>query len=518
MASPATDLAAFCADLATCLEAEDIQDKAHVHRLKLALTRKHRLDAVPSDATVLRTLAPHVAARFRPILRSKATRTASGVAVVAAMTAPHPCPHGTCVYCPGGPRVGTPQSYTGREGAALRAAKHGYDPFRQTRARLAQLRAIGHPTDKVDFIVLGGTFTALDPDDQRRFIQGCFDGLNGFASDDLEAAHRANETAASRCVGLTIETKPDCFLGKDVDRCLGLGVTRVELGLQSTHDDVLRRANRGHTAAEGKEAIRRGKDAGLKVGLHMMPGLPGSDVDRDLASFRALFDDPAWRPDMLKIYPTLVLPDTGLYRMWRRGAYRPLTTEETVELLAKVKALVPPWVRIQRIQREIEAPLIAAGNRRGDVRVLAQERLAREGRSCRCIRCREIGLRRAPLDPDAVHLHRVDYEASGGTEVFLSYEDADRSLLVGYARLRSGPSGAFLRELKVFGDLVPLRERPEGRWQHRGFGTRLMGEAERVAREDFDHRRLRVTSGVGVRNYYRRLGYVRDGPYMAKAL
>lgn len=500
------------------LDGGEVTAKEEVHRLKMELTRKHALPRIPRDSEILANAPPRLRHSLAPLLRTKPSRTASGVAVVAAMTAPHDCPHGVCVYCPGGPRFGTPQSYTGREPAAMRAARHGYDPYGQTRNRLAQLRAMGHPTDKVDFIVLGGTFTSLDVGYRERFIKGCFDGLNDVVSKDLESAHRVNETAESRCIGLTIETKPERFLGPEVEHSLHLGTTRVELGLQSTYDDVLKRVNRGHTDADSRRATRRAKDAGLKVGFHMMPGLPGSDPDRDFESFRTLFEVPDYRPDLLKIYPTLVLPGTGLHRLWKRGLYTPLGTEEAVDLLARIKAIVPPWVRIQRIQREIEVPTVQAGPRKGHLRELALDRLREDRRRCRCIRCREVGLLRAPAQSFDPRLFETRYEASGGTEVFLSYEDAGRTRLAGYARLRLGPTGTFLRELKVVGPVVRIHEEPDAQWQHRGLGRALVSRCEEIARRESGGCRLYVTSGVGARVYYRKLGYRREGPYMVKAL
>ena len=495
----------------------EVRGKRDLQRVKAELVRRHRLDGIPPDSEILQGAPPSLREAYVDVLRVKPTRSASGVAVVAVMTPPHACPHGTCVYCPGGLRVGTPQSYTGSEPAARRAALHRYDPYAQTVARLDQLHRTGHATDKIDFIVLGGTFSALDPAFRESFVKGCFDGMNGSVSRDLQEAHACNETAASRCIGLTIETKPDCFVGPEVEGTLRLGTTRVELGVQTTHDDVLRLVNRGHTDADSRDATRRAKDAGLKVGYHMMPGLPGNDVDRDLESFHAIFDDPVYRPDMLKIYPTLVLEGTGLHAMWVHGRYRPMTTEEGVELLAKVKAIVPPWVRIQRIQREIEADAILGGPTKGDLRVRAQRRLEREGKRCGCIRCREVGLRRGAAPPEGIELRQIEYEASGGTEVFLSCEDAGRTALVGYARLRLCDAGAFLRELKVFGQVVPIAADPGARWQHRGYGGTLLAECERIASEE-GRREILVTSGVGVRGYYRRFGYDRRGPYMAKRL
>ncbi len=509
---------AFCDELLEILRRETPRSKGELHDAKLRLARHNGLRGIPSDATVLGWLSEDERRTYEDLLRVKPARTASGVAVVTVMTAPHACPHGVCAYCPGGPRFHTPQSYTGTEPAALRAAEHAYDPYAQTLARLRALRKIGHRTDKVDLIVLGGTFTSLDDGYREWFVKGCLDAMNGRVAASLEEAQRANETAYARCVGLTVETKPDAFLGPEVEHSLALGTTRVELGLQSTHDDVLERVHRGHTDAQSRGALLRAKAGGLKVGVHMMPGLPGSDVDRDLESFRLLFDDAAYRPDFLKIYPTLVLAGTALHGMWERGLYRPLSLEEAVELVARIKALVPRWCRIQRVQREIGAPQIDGGPTKGDLRMLARERLRAQGCACHCVRCREVGFRGEEPDPERIALLREDYGSSGGHEAFLSLEDPARDVLVAYARLRIDAAGATVRELKVFGRQVPLHERPGPRWQHRGMGRRLMEECETVARDEFHQPRMRVTAGVGVRGYYRSLGYRLEKTYMVREL
>ncbi len=509
---------AFYEDLLARLRENPPGSKAELHAAKLRLARLHRLSGVPSDSTVLAFLSEADRARYEDLLRVKPARTASGVAVVTVMTEPHACPHGVCVYCPGGPRFHTPQSYTGTEPAARRAAEHAYDPAAQTVARLQALREIGHRTDKVDLIVLGGTFTSMDPSYKERFVQGCLDAMNGTQSSSLEEAQARNETAPARCVGLTVETKPDCFLGPEVEHSLALGVTRIELGLQSTHDDILEAVHRGHTDGQSRAALARAKDAGLKVGVHMMPGLPGSDADRDLESFRLLFDDPAYRPDFLKIYPTLVLEGTALREMWAHGRYTPLSLDEAIELVARVKAILPRWCRLQRVQREIGAPQIRGGPTKGDLRSLARERLRSRGLECHCVRCREVGFRGMEPRLEALRLLREDYESSAGQEVFLSLEDPERDVLVAYARLRIDGSGATVRELKVFGRLVPIHATPDGRWQHRGYGRRLLVESEAVARDEFHRRTMRVTSGVGVRGYYRGLGYRLEGPYMVREL
>jgi len=491
--------------------------KGDLHRAKVRVARSTGLRSIPSDSEVLARVPGKDRGPLEDLLRVKPTRTASGVAVVTVMTAPHACPHGVCVYCPGGPRFHTPQSYTGTEPAARRAAQHHYDPHAQVVSRVRGLQEIGHHTDKVDLIIIGGTFTSTEAGYREWFVKGCFDAMNGSVAVDLGEAQAINESAAVRCVGLTIETKPDAFLGPEVEHSLALGVTRVEIGLQSTHDDVLVGVHRGHTDDQSRAAIARAKDAGMKVGVHMMPGLPGSDIHRDLASFRALFEDPAYRPDFLKIYPTLVLEGTALHGLWRAGRYEPLSMEDAIDLVAAIKAIVPPWCRIQRVQREIGAPQILGGPRKGDLRVLARARLRERGLDCRCVRCREVGFRQVDPRPEALALLRQDYDASGGREIFLSVEDPALDVLVAYARLRVDCT-ATLRELKVFGRIVPIHEAPAGRWQHRGLGRRLLAESERIAREEFGVRRMRVTAGVGVRGYYRRLGYGLEAPHMVRDL
>lgn len=503
------------AQLAQRVLSGEITTQEELHRAKVEACRDKGLERVPANHELLYYVPPE----FRDslvLLKKKPVRTASGVAVVTVMTSPAPCPHGTCIYCPGGVSWGTPQSYTGSEPAARRAAQYAFDPHAQTEARLRQLSQTGHSTDKVELIIIGGTFTSRPKAYRETFVKACFDALNGEPSGSLAEAHILNEGAKHRCVGLTIETKPERFLGDEVEDSLSLGVTRVEFGVQSLHDDVLRLANRGHGVHEVVQATKRAKDSGLKVGYHMMPGLPGSSYERDLESFRQLFHNPAYKPDMLKIYPVLVIEGTGLYKLWTRGEYQEMGTEEAARLLAEVKRDVPPYVRILRIQREIPAQEIEAGVRKGHLRQLVQERMAAEGRRCRCIRCREAGLRSISVDPSDLEMGDLIYEASGGVEHFISFEDFQREVLIGYARLRLS-SRAYLRELKVFGQVVPLNGKPRGRWQHRGYGAALMKEAEAVATAA-GYGELLVTSGVGARGYYRRLGYTRHGPYMAKSL
>lgn len=501
----------------------DVTTRDGVLRLKAQLCKRHGLARVPTNYEILAEVPEELRDAVEPLLRNKPVRTISGVAPVAVMTSPYDCPHGRCSYCPGGVPNNSPQSYTGREPAALRATMNDFDPHRQTSSRLEQLRAIGHRTDKVDLIVMGGTFTSRPEEYQEWFVKRCFDAMNGKDSKDLESAQSANETARSRCVGLTVETRPDWFDSRQIDWSMRLGATKVELGVQILDDAVLDGVKRGHHVHEVVESTRRSKDAGLKVCYHVMPGLPGSDRQRDLRSFRLMFEDPRFRPDMLKLYPTLVVKGTELYEMWRRGEYEPLSEEEGINLVAEMKSMVPPWVRILRIQRDIPAGLIEAGIRKGHLRELVGERMAQDGAECNCIRCREVGHRDVPASADGLSpvMRTVEYDASEGRERFISFEFEDTGSLVGYARLRI-PGGddarhAIVRELHVYGQMVPIDETPGTNWQHRGYGERLLDECERVSGEE-GRQELRITSGVGARGYYRSLGYSRQGCYMAKSL
>jgi elongator complex protein 3 len=463
--------------------------------------------------------------RTGAIVHRKPTRTLSGVAVVAVMTAPAACPHGRCTYCPGGPAFDSPQSYTGEEPSALRGAQFGWDARRITEHRLAVLERTGHPTSKVEVIVMGGTFPARPKRYRDTVFRGIYEGLNGAPASSLSAAQAAQASAVHRLVGLTVETRPDQCDGPILSDLLDAGVTRVELGVECLTDAVLERSQRAHDSTAVAEASRAVRARGLKLAYHLMLGLPGMDPARDLADVTRVFDDPAYRPDMVKLYPTLVLPGTALFEEWRAGRYAPYSTEVAAELLADIKARLPPWVRVQRIQRDIPARLIAAGVRASNLRQLAQAALARRGGRCRCLRCREAGRRASPA-VDSYALRRTRYEAAGGTEEFLAFEDAGTDAVAAFLRLRlplaprPGELDApVIRELKVLGRELDIGHAPQGAstLQHRGFGRRLVAEAERTARsEGFE--RLYVMSAVGTRAYYRRLGFEAAGPHLAKRL
>jgi elongator complex protein 3 len=441
------------------------------------------------------------------------------------MTSPARCPHGRCTYCPGGVENASPQSYTGEEPSALRGAQFHWDSEAITTNRLTTLEAAGHPTSKVEVIVMGGTFPARPRPFQEGVLRGIYDGLNETRSDSLDEAVHRNESAPHRMVGLTVETRPDWCDRRVLPFLLDAGVTRVEVGVECLREEVLDAVGRAHGVEDVARASRETRDRGLKVGYHLMLGLPGMDPARDLADFERIFESPDFRPDFLKIYPTLVLPDTPLYDDWRAGRYVPYDTETAVGVLAAMKRRLPPWVRIQRIQRDIPSRLIAEGVRTSNVRQLAMARLASEGMHCRCLRCREAGRRASPDPADFRPVERA-YDASGGHEVFFSWEEPETDTIVGFLRLRfpsqsteGGLDAPVIRELKVLGREVPVGGAGghASQYQHRGFGRALLESAELGARSA-GHPRIYVTAAVGTREYYRARGYVRAGPHMVKSL
>lgn len=480
------------------------------------------LASLPSNADILSAARPEEREGLKMLIR-KPTRTLSGVSVIAAMTSPARCPHGTCVPCPGGIACLSPQSYTGREPAALRAGQHNYDPYNQVTARLSQLDEIGHPLDKAELIIMGGTITSRPLGYQHWFIKRCLEAMNDYPNPppagepgwrSFQDAARANEGSRVRNIGTTFETRPDWCGAKQIETIISLGGTKVELGVQSIRDDVLVRMNRGHTVEDTVKANLRLREAGLKVGFHMMPGLPGTTPEQDLEVFKDLFEDSRFRPDYLKIYPTLVVERTRLYEQYLRREYEPLSDDEAAELVSRIKELLPRYVRLQRVQRDIPAQLIVAGVKKSNLRQLAGSRLKDRGGRCHCIRCREAGLR-GVVEGDFRLKHEA-YEACEAEEHFISFEDEEETT-IGFLRMRLGDSkAARVRELHIYGPMVPLGTRKDG-WQHRGFGTRLVEAAEEMAR-DKEYETLEITSGIGARGYYRKLGYDLKGPYMSKSL
>ncbi|MGD1118193.1 MAG: tRNA uridine(34) 5-carboxymethylaminomethyl modification radical SAM/GNAT enzyme Elp3 [Dehalococcoidales bacterium] len=445
----------------------------------------------------------------------KFTRTISGVTPLAVMTRPAGCP-GKCVYCP--TYTDAPQSYTPESPAVLRAKASDFDAGRQVRVRLRMFEDMGHPTDKIELIIMGGTFLAQPVEYQYQYIKDCYDAMNGIESTNLEDAKRLNETARHRCTGLCIETRPDWCGEAEIKRMLEFGATRVELGVQTLDDEIYRLVRRGHGVKEVVEATRRLRESGFKVYYHWMPGLPGATPEKDLEMSRQLFADERFRPDGLKLYPTMVVEGTELEKWFREGRYQPYTDETMVNLIIDIKKLVPKYVRISRVLRDIPSKYIAAGLK-DSLRDIVKERMKHDGVDCRCIRCREYGHRaQARWAIGEPHLLRLDYTAAGGQEIFLSFED-DKETLFGLLRLRIQSGGeALIRELHVFGPEVPLNEQITQAAQHKGFGRALLREAERIAGDEFKAKQMMVLSGTGAKKYYREYGYTSQGEYMVKSL
>lgn len=506
--------------------------KKDLNKIKIDVCHELRAP-MPRNSEILKFLKPDERKKLLTILKLKPVRMISGVIILAVMTAPYPCPHGKCAYCPGGPPYGVPSAYVGYEPAAMRGIQSGFDPYIQVRNRIEQLEAIGHPIDKVEVIIMGGTFPSMPLDYQENFIQRCLDAITEQNSQTLEEAKKLAETSRIRNVGITVETRPDWAKEQHVDQMLSMGVTKVELGVQNIYDDIYELVDRGHTVQDVIEATRISKDAGLKVAFHLMPGLPGSNFERDLNAFPKIFTDPNFKPDMIKIYPCLVLKGTKAYEWWRRGGYQPYTTEEAAQLVVEIKKTVPPWIRIMRVQRDIPAHLIEAGVNRSNLRQLVLQKLREQGIRCRCIRCREVGHRwlmnKIRPDPDNIRMQTIKERASEGEEIFISVEDPINDVLVGYLRLRIPSEKAhrpeippemasIVRELHIYGPMVPVGRHMAEAWQHRGYGGILLSEAERMSREDYDRRNVVVISALGTKQYYRRLGYRDDGPYVSKAI
>jgi elongator complex protein 3 len=361
-------------------------------RLKLELAKELQIKSIPSNLELISELKKRgVESEVIAKLRKKPVKTRSGVTIITVVAPLFSCPHGRCVYCPGGGSTGIPRSYSGKELQIMSARELNYEAERQVRRYVERLESMGHKVDKVELIIIGGTFTAAPLEFQREIIKAALDGLHGEESGSLEEAIVRAEKRRPYISGITIETRPDWAMEKEADALLSMGVTRVELGVQALDDEIYKIINRGHTVADVARATRILRDRAFKVCYHLMPGLPGSSPEKDVEMYEEIFSDPRFRPDMVKIYPLMVMPDTPLYDMWKRGEYKSYSLETLIEVLVKWLELTPPYVRIQRIRREIPASEAADGKYPGNLRQLVEQELERRGMRCRCIRCREVG-------------------------------------------------------------------------------------------------------------------------------
>ncbi|MEM1677338.1 MAG: tRNA uridine(34) 5-carboxymethylaminomethyl modification radical SAM/GNAT enzyme Elp3 [Nitrososphaerota archaeon] len=516
-----------CREIAEEIVSGRIHSRRDLESLKLRVSEKYKLPKVPSNLEILENTPKEFLELVKSKLSKKPTRILSGVTVITVVAPIFECPHGRCIYCPGG--VSSPRSYTGEEESVENAEKVGYDPYLQVLNQIEKLHRMGHTVDKVELIFIGGTFNAMPHGAQKWFVKRCLDALNNSTSKSLEEAVKKAEKASIRLSGITVETRPDWARVDQLNRLLEMGVTRVELGVQAVNDEIYSIVKRGHTVEDVIEATRNLKDLGFKVGYHLMPNLPGSSFEKDLEMYRRIWRDSMFRPDLVKIYPTLVLEGTELYEMWKKGLYKPYPEDMLIKLLAQWLLETPPYVRIQRIQREIPIPEIVDGVKIGNLREVVEDFLKKQGLRCRCIRCREVGRRMregVQVSEENIKLYVMKYEASEGLEYFISLEDRDADVLVGFIRLRY-PSkvlrpeledASIVRELHIYGRMSPTGRRIEGSWQHKGYGASLLSKAEEIAREEIGTKKITVISGIGVREYYYKKGYSLDGPYVSKRL
>lgn len=465
---------------------------------------------------------------FRKLLITKKIRTLSGVAVIAVLTKPSSCP-GKCIYCPD--EKGMPKSYLSNEPAVMRAIKTDFHPYKQAHSRMRALQLNGHSTDKLEMIVMGGTFSYFPTQYQSWFIKECFRAANDFPKNllrdkrqtSLEKEKKRNEKTKNRIVGLTLETRQDYITPKEIVKFRKFGATRVEIGVQNIFDDILKKNKRGHLISATTNATALLKDAGFKINYHMMPGMYGSTPRRDFEMFKALFSDERFQPDLIKIYPCVVTRNSKLFELWKKGNYKPLTNSQNKKLLIKIKSVIPQYTRITRLIRDIPEESIIAGPNISNMRQIMQQ----EKVHCECIRCREV--RAKFTEKDEIILDRIDYDASGGKEIFLQYVSPNKMHLYAMLRLRV-PSknnafntlipalkdGALIREVHTFGKLARIDKTDSSSPQHIGLGKKLLLEAERIAKEEFGFTKIAVISGVGVREYYKKFGYKLENEYMVK--
>ncbi len=525
------------------------RSEADFNALKRELLGKNTSASLPNKTELLSAYHRLVAENkveknpaLEKILMRRAVRSLSGVAVITSLIKPYPCP-GQCVYCPLDERM--PKSYLSEEPAAMRALLLQFDPYEQMARRIEALENNGHPTDKIEFIIKGGTWNSYTLQYQYWFILKSFEACNDLSGpkitltensplDQLRAAlfeqQTINETAAHRIIGLTLETRPDCINYHTIWHMREMGCTRIELGIQHTDDDILKLTKRGHGSAEAKRAMEQLRNYGFKVDAHLMPQLPGATPAADLEMMQTIFSDPGYRPDMIKIYPCTVVKNSELYDWFVAGKYKAYEVEDLIDILVKFKPTIPYYARISRLIRDIPGQYIEEGNKVTNLRQVVQNRLKKIGQRCRCLRCREVGHVDLGTIPDLTPILFIDeYATRGGTEYFLSFEDKDRQIVFAFCRLRIvGPDAeelakeqvrfpAYIRELHTYGQLLHLGERSEEHSQHKGLGQKLVAAAEDICRKN-KVPELAVISGVGVRGYYRKWEYELDKTYMVKKL
>ncbi|MCA9496913.1 MAG: tRNA uridine(34) 5-carboxymethylaminomethyl modification radical SAM/GNAT enzyme Elp3, partial [Nanoarchaeota archaeon] len=575
----------FFVDLIESILKEKNPTKTKLNQLKISLSKKYNFKRIVKNPEIIAHSNDSQRDRIIEILNIKPIRELSGVTVVALFAKPHSCPHGKCMYCPGGPDSpygDTPQSYTGMEPAALRAIRNNYDPYLQVFNRLEHYCINGHVPDKLELIFMGGTFPSLDKKYRDEFVNFVYKAINDFGEEfiifnkkkekiidynkfneffesksELSSVKRSldirkkvlelkkkdirdykyeinrNETGIIRSIGLTIETKPDWALEKHCNEALEYGCTRFEVGVQTLNEECLKKTNRGHTLDDTKKAFQVMKDMCFKINAHMMLGLPASNLDIDKKSLIDLFALNDFRPDMLKFYPCLVVKGTPLYNMWEKGLFKPIDTKESARIIAEVYETLPRYVRVMRVQRDIPTTEINDGIRNSNLRQFVEEEMKEKNIESKDIRAREIGIREVlGYKVGNFEIKTEMYASSGGIDYFIDAVDSNDTL-IGFIRLRfPGKTGlrkeitsktALIRELHVYGQTLQVGNKDENigneisKVQHKGWGRKLLEKAEHIAKEN-GYEKMVIISGVGVREYYRKFGYVLEGPYMVKNL
>ena len=560
------------------LESGKVKNQKELNSLKISLAKKYNYKKIIKNGEIISRTNDQNRDKIINKLNIKPIRKLSGVNVVALFAKPHSCPHGKCMYCPGGPDSpfgDTPQSYTGREPAAMRAIRNKYDPYLQIFNRLEHYVINGTRPDKLELIFMGGTFPSLDKDYRDDFVRYVYKAINDFGdmfiykndsgmysvdykkfneffethedfrSKDrenrmhkkvleiksqnkinLDDEIRRNETAKIRAIGLTIETKPDWAFEEHCNDMLRYGCTRLEVGVQTLNDNCLKKTNRGHDLKDTIKSFQIMKDMCFKINAHMMLGLPASTLDIDEKSIIDLFENPDFRPDMMKIYPCLVVEGTPLYKMWELGLFKPIETEKAAKIIAKTYKKIPRYVRVMRVQRDIPTTVINGGIQNSNLREYVDKEMQKENIQANDIRGREIGFRELKgIRPGKFEIKVQELESSKGTDYFIDVAD-ENDTMIGFIRLRLpyqtnlrpeiNNKTSLIRELHIYGQTIPVGYKSE-KQQHKGWGRKLLEKAEEIAIEK-GYKKMAIISGVGVREYYRKFGYELEGPYMTKKL
>jgi len=515
-----------------------IKTEGEFARLKRKIAKRYKV-SLPSNIDLLKAYQSLVTEKkikksklLENLLKTRPVRSLSGIVNVSVLTKPYPCP-GKCIFCP--TEKGLPKSYLSGEPAVERAKFLKFDPYLQVQKRIEMLKNQGHFVDKVELRIIGGSFTFYQKKYKTWFLKRCFDGANLKSSKNLKEAQKTNEGAKYRIVGISIETRPDLITEKEIKNLRELGVTMVELGVQTIFDDILGYLKTGQKIIDTIKATKLLKDAGFKIMYQMMPNLPKSTAQKDKKVFKEIFENRNFKPDWLKIYPCVVLKTAELYKLWKNGKYKSYSCKKLISLIKYIKSICPYWIRIARIYRDIAKQKIISGCTISNLREIIQKEMREEKIVCHCIRCREVGKEYNPKEK--IYLFREDYDASEGKEIFLSFENKKRIKLFSFLRLRvpsfalraseGKPSlkhfipvlqgAAIVREIHTYGELVPISEIKIAP-QHRGLGKRLIKEAEKIAKREFGLNKIAVISGVGTRNYFSKLEYQLRETYMVKYL